>query len=71
MTMTVSAAKITTEAGHTWWRCPNCDAKQAEIIGRRVVILAKDRRISLPADVEQDQVCWKCGTTSILEGQQS
>lgn len=46
------------------WRCPNCGSMLAQIIGDRVVIRVRDRMISLPADVEQDQVCWRCGVTS-------
>lgn len=63
--MTTPLAKITNEQGTRSWRCPNCDAKLAEILGKRVVIRAQDRLISLRSDVEQDQVCWKCGTTSL------
>lgn len=59
-------AKITNEQGTRAWRCPNCDAKLAEIVGKRVVIRARDRLISLRSDVEQDQVCWKCGIMSYL-----
>lgn len=60
-------AKITTERGLPMWRCPNCGQKLAEILGDRVVIKAGTRTISLPVGVEQDQVCWRCGTMSALK----
>jgi hypothetical protein len=59
-------ARILLVNGVQEWHCPNCDAKLAEIIGARVVIRVRERLISLRSDVEQDQVCWKCGTTSHL-----
>lgn len=62
----IQNARITTERGHSWWRCPNCHQKLAEIIGNRVVIRVGERMLSLPAEREPDQVCWKCGTTSVL-----
>jgi len=61
------SAIITTHNGTAEWHCPNCDQKLAEIIGQRVVIRARERLISLRSDVEPDQVCWKCGTTSVYE----
>ena len=64
---TMMAAKISRDHGSTVWLCPNCDQKLAEIIGQRVVIRVRERLISLRSDVEQDQVCWKCGTTSVYE----
>ncbi len=60
-------AKIVTEAGHTWWKCPNCTQRLAEIIGERVVIRSQDRLISLRSDADQDQVCWRCGIMSRLD----
>lgn len=63
----IEPAKITTEHGFEVWRCPNCEQKLADIIGMRVVIKVGERRISLRSDVEQDQVCWKCGMTSVLK----
>jgi hypothetical protein len=62
------AAKVVSENGHTWWKCPNCDQKLAELVGARVVIRVHSRLISLPRDLEQDQVCWRCGLTSVLPG---
>jgi predicted RNA-binding Zn-ribbon protein involved in translation (DUF1610 family) len=67
MIKTHSAAKIVSISGVREWHCPNCGTKLAEILGRRVVIRVRDRLISLRSDVEPDQVCWKCGTTSNLE----
>lgn len=60
-------AKVVTEQGISTWRCPNCDQKLGNILGVRVVIRVSDRLISLPATVEPDQVCWRCGTTSVLK----
>lgn len=48
------------------WRCPNCNAKLAEIVGERVVIRMRNRRLSLPAIDDIDQVCWRCGVVSVL-----
>lgn len=67
MRSTIQPAIITTNNGTAEWHCPNCDQKLAEIIGSRVVIRARERLISLRSDVEQDQVCWKCGTTSVFD----
>lgn len=50
------------------WLCPNCGAKLAEIVGERVVIRIRDRTISLRVDLYPDQVCWRCGETSVLAG---
>lgn len=59
-------AKITIESGHTWWLCPNCRKRLAEIIGDRVVIEARDRRITIAVTKEPDQVCPKCGESSAV-----
>ena len=68
---TPKPARIETIAGTREWHCPNCDAKLGEIIGERVVIRVRDRLISLRSDVEQDQVCWRCGITSSLDQRSS
>jgi rubrerythrin len=60
----MTPATITTEAGHTWWLCPNCRKRLAEIIGGRVVVEARDRRITIAVAKEPDQVCPKCGAIS-------
>lgn len=59
-------ATIVTESGDAWWLCPNCRQKLAEIIGSRVVIVARERRIFIAATHESDQVCWRCGVPSAL-----
>lgn len=59
-------AKIVNVGGCKVWHCPNCDQKLAEIVGSRVVIRIKERMISLSSNAEPDQVCWRCGTTSVL-----
>lgn len=66
---TSTAARIVPVDGTTReWRCPNCDAMLAQIIGDRVVIRVRDRTIYLRAELEPDQVCWRCGTMSALVG---
>jgi ribosomal protein S27AE len=62
----VAPAKVVVVNGDREWHCPNCGTKLAAIIGARVVIRVRERLISLRSDVEPDQVCWKCGTTSYL-----
>lgn len=63
----IQTAIVTTHRGAVEWHCPNCDQKLAEIVGQRVVIRVKDRTITLRSDLEPDQVCWKCGATSVYE----
>jgi len=62
----IQPAKITSEAGHVWWKCPNCTRRLAEIVGGRVVIEARDRQISIGIDKEPEQSCPKCGQVSIV-----
>jgi len=43
----MQSAKITTEAGYTWWRCPSYTRHLGEIIEERVVIAGRDPQISI------------------------
>lgn len=65
------AAKIVIRAGHTWWLCPNCSQKLAEIIGDRIVIRSGPIMITLGKHTEPDQTCHRCGASSLLRKEQA
>lgn len=48
----------------TFWACPNCGTKLAEIVGRRAVIRYERRVWSMALDADPQQTCGKCGETS-------
>jgi ribosomal protein L37AE/L43A len=67
MVAVMEAARIVVVNGDREWHCPNCNTRLAQLIGDRVVIRVRDRVITMRADLEPDQVCWKCGTTSHID----
>lgn len=60
-------ASIVTEDGHTYWMCPNCGQKLAEIVGTQVVISAGKIRVFVEATKEPGQACYRCGMPSVLK----
>jgi len=59
-------AKLTQEAGHTWWLCPSCGRKLAELIGDRVVIRQGHGEWSMPRRNEPETTCPRCHASSEL-----
>jgi ribosomal protein S27AE len=62
----IAPARIETKDGRRWWFCPNCGTKLGEIVGQRVVIVAGERRITMPVANEPSQDCPRCGESSVL-----
>lgn len=69
--MVVPDAKVVTQAGHTWWCCPNCSKKLAEIVGKRIIIRIGATMISLGTHTNPDVTCPKCGASSVLAKEQA
>jgi hypothetical protein len=63
---TIAPATITTEAGHTWWMCPACGKRLAELVGDRVVIRSGREQWSFPVRNQPETVCPRCLATSVL-----
>lgn len=46
------------------WECPNCGQHLGEVMGERLVIAVKERRLSIPIREGTEQTCWRCGSVS-------
>lgn len=48
------------------WRCPNCQLRLGEIIGKRVIIQIGSRQVRMPVANTPETDCPRCGETSRL-----
>jgi len=63
----MTPATIATEGGHTWWYCPSCHKRLAEIVGDRVVIRSGKEVWAMPVRNEPEVTCPRCLATSVLD----
>jgi hypothetical protein len=67
MNTCIAPATIRIEAGHTWWLCPSCGKRLAEIVGDRVVIRQGRSQWSMPVRNQPETVCPHCLASSVLD----
>lgn len=60
-------AMLSTEGGHTWWLCPACRKRLAELVGDRVVIRSGKEAWAFPVRNEPEVTCPRCLATSVLD----
>lgn len=60
-------ATISTAGGHTWWLCPCCRKRLAELVADRVVIRNGKEVWSMPLRNEPEVTCPRCLATSVLD----